>query len=130
MKRVCLGYPGHRCPRLVSGASRCPDCQRAMYRDRNSRRPPGERAFYGSAAWIGLARAAVAAADRCATCGTSTAITKLTGGHRISRRERPDLALDPFNVIAQCIPCQSRMKQRPDPATWEPWERQPRTHRW
>jgi hypothetical protein len=130
MKRPCLGYPGHQCGRLVAGANRCEDCQRAQYQVRNHARPPGERAFYGSPAWKRLATAAVEEADRCATCGTSKEYAKLTGGHLVSIRARPDLALEPGNVVAQCVPCQSRMKQRPDPATWQRWERSPRTSRW
>jgi ribosomal protein S14 len=129
MVRACLGYPGYRCPRLVKGGNRCADCQRAVYRIRDLERPPGERAFYGSAAWKSLATAAVEAADACATCGTPKAYTRLTGGHRIPIRQRPDLALEASNVIPQCIPCQSLMKRRPDPATWSEYERSPRIPR-
>jgi hypothetical protein len=130
MFRACLGYPGYRCPRLVKGGNRCPDCQRAVYRVRNEQRPPGERAFYGSAAWKRLANAAVAAADACAICHTPKALTRLTGGHLISIRQRPDLALEPGAVAAVCFSCQARQKQRPDPATWFEHERSPRITRW
>ena len=130
MKRSCLGYPGYRCGRLVEGASRCTPCQQAVYRARNHNRPPGERQFYGSSQWKRLASAVVDVADACAICRTPKHLTRLTGGHLIPIRERPDLALDPGNVAAVCVPCQSRQKLRPDPATWEPWERGPRTSRW
>src|SRR4051812_37979052 len=110
MKRSCLGYPGYRCGRIVSGASRCDDCRRATYRVRDQHRPPGERAFYASAPWKRLASAVVDAAEACATCATSKALTQLTAGHLLSIRRHPALALDPSNVVAQCRPCQNRMQ--------------------
>lgn len=130
MTRACLGYPGYRCGRLVRGASRCGDCQRAAWRARQRGRDPWEVAFYGSAAWRTLARAVVDAAEACATCGTPKALVKLTAGHRVAIRKRPDLALVPELVIAQCRPCQERAKREPDPSKWPEWARRPRVPRW
>jgi hypothetical protein len=122
MKRSCLG-----CRRLGTfRGPRCDGCRRAKYRERQHNRDPREIAFYGSAAWRNLARAVVDEADACATCGTSRYVTALTGGHRVSIRQRPDLALSMAHVVAQCRPCQERMKRNPDPRTWPEWARRPR----
>jgi 5-methylcytosine-specific restriction endonuclease McrA len=111
MVRSCLGYPGNRCGALITGASRCGDCQRALYRLRNAARPPGERQFYSSAAWRKLAAAVVAAADgRCQSCGAEG--VTLTAGHRVSIRLSPGRALDPSNLRAECRSCQNRAQNR------------------
>jgi 5-methylcytosine-specific restriction protein A len=100
VKRPCLG-----CGRLISSGARCADCQCAMWRHKNVDRPPGERVFYSSAAWRNLAARVVAEAGGiCQGCGTTG--VPLTGGHLISIRRRPDLALDPENVRAECRSCQ------------------------
>jgi 5-methylcytosine-specific restriction endonuclease McrA len=67
----------------------------------------------------------VASADACAWCGTPADRVKLTADHILPVRARPDLALEPENVVAACRSCQERRKLRPDPRTWQPWERRP-----
>jgi 5-methylcytosine-specific restriction endonuclease McrA len=86
-------------------------------------RPQYERQLYGSAPWQHLRNAVLASATGCAWCGSTTA--PLTADHVLTVRDRPDLALDPANVVPACRSCQERRKHRPDPATWEPWERRP-----
>ena len=108
MKRPCAGpRPGTRCPTgaLVAGRPRCDACRRAKQQHRNLTRPPGERQFYGSAVWRRLAASVVAAAEGvCAGCGATD--RPLTAGHRLAIRQRPDLALVPENVRAECRSCQ------------------------
>jgi hypothetical protein len=99
--RSCLS-----CGRITA-ATRCDECRRATYRARQRTRDPQELAFYCSTAWRNLAARVVAEADRCATCGRLAEYAPLTGGHRLSVRARPDLALEPENVIAQCRSCQN-----------------------
>jgi 5-methylcytosine-specific restriction endonuclease McrA len=119
--RACLS-----CGRVIRTGPRCPECTRAKHQRRNLNRPAGERTFYSSAAWRRLADATVAAADACATCGTSNLVAKLTAGHLRSTRGYPDLALEPSNVVAQCASCQRRMQVEPDPSKWPAWARSPR----
>jgi 5-methylcytosine-specific restriction endonuclease McrA len=120
MKRPCLS-----CGRLVDRGPRCPDCQRATYRQRARTRDPAIINLYGSAAWRSLADAVVAEAEACHWCGTSGAMTKLTADHIYPVRTHRDLALEPQNVVAACRGCQERRKRRPDPRTWAEWERRP-----
>ena len=111
MMRACLGYPGFRCGRLVRGASRCGDCQRAAWRHWNANRDPFARKVYASAAWRRLADAVVAAASGCAYCGRAD--VKLTADHIIGIRRDPSRALDPSNLLAACRSCQERRKHNP-----------------
>jgi 5-methylcytosine-specific restriction endonuclease McrA len=106
LNRACL-----TCGRVIPGnRERCVDCQRARWRQRNYERPAFERQLYSSAAWRKLADAVVADADACTYCGTPT--EKLTADHVETLRNRPDLALDPENVVAACRSCQERRKHR------------------
>lgn len=114
----------------ASLGARCAPCRKAKYRERERIRPPVTRRLYGSAAWHELARAVVAAADACHWCHTSAAVAKLTADHVVRVIDRPDLALEPDNVVAACRSCQERRKHRPDPRTWQPWERAPRLDTW
>jgi 5-methylcytosine-specific restriction endonuclease McrA len=118
MVRPCLGYPGYRCPRLIQGASRCGDCQRAKYQVRNRQRDPWIRAFYGSSAWKALRIAVVEVADRCAWCDRPKSEVRLSAGHVVSIAKDRSLALSPENVRASCASCQERVKYEPDPRKW------------
>jgi 5-methylcytosine-specific restriction endonuclease McrA len=126
MMRQCLGTAAGRCSRFITKGSRCPDCRRGKERERQRTRDPLPVRVYASTEWRRLARAVVDGADRCAWCGTSAALVKLTADHIYPVRERPDLAIEPSNVVAACRGCQERRKQRPDPRTWAEWERRPR----
>ena len=118
MYRVCLGYPGHRCGRLLERGNRCEPCQRAKYQVRNRERDPWIRAFYGSAQWKALRTAVVEAADRCAWCGRPKSEVRLSAGHIVSIAKDRSLALEPSNVAASCASCQERAKREPDPRNW------------
>jgi hypothetical protein len=122
VRRSCLS-----CGRLIPAKmSRCVECQHARWRQSNQRRPRFEVELYASAAWKRLASSVVLSADRCHWCGTSAYLVKLTADHILTVRDRPDLAVEPSNVVASCRSCQERRKQRPDPRTWAEWERRPR----
>jgi 5-methylcytosine-specific restriction endonuclease McrA len=112
--RVCLGYPGHRCGRLVERANRCEACQRALYRIRNATRDPIARRIYASNAWRRLAEQVVASAAGCFYCGRAD--VKLTADHVVSIRRDPSRALDPTNVVAADRSCQEKRKH--DPGWW------------
>lgn len=120
LMRACLdcGRP--------SPAARCPEHTRAKYRERQRTRDPRPVAIYASSEWRRLADAVVASASRCAWCGTSAGVSKLTAGHIVSIAEDPSRALDPANVAASCRPCQERAKREPDPRRWPEWARTPR----
>ncbi len=115
---TCLGLPGRRCGALIKIGPRCDPCRRAMYRIRDAQRDPWVRNFYRSSAWRRLADAVVAAADRCAWCGTPKGIVQLTGGHIIGIAQDRSLALEPSNCAASCRACQERAKREPDPRKW------------
>ncbi len=68
--------------------------------------------FYQSAPWKKLARAVVEAANRCAYCGASD--VPLTADHVLTLRRRPDLRLEPSNLVAACRSCQLRKQYGPD----------------
>ena len=118
IRRPCLGYPGHRCSRLVERGTRCEECQRAKYQHRNATRPRFERELYSSAAWQALRDDVLADAIACHWCGRMG--VKLTGDHIAKVRDRPDLALDPDNVVPACLSCQRRRVDQPDPRKWRP----------
>ena len=124
MRKPCL-----RCGILFTPAAglraRCRACQRADYRDRETRRPAVQKATYASRAWQELARAVVAGAVECAWCHTPASRTKLTADHVVSVRADPGLALEPSNVVPAGRSCQEKRKHRPNVATWEAWERRP-----
>lgn len=126
MLRPCLGTGSGPCPtrELVTG-SRCEPCQRAKYKAREQARPMAQRITYHSTAWKRLARAVVDAASECAWCHVPAWRAKLTADHILRVVDRPDLALDPSNVVAACRSCQERRKYRPDVSMWAEWERRP-----
>lgn len=121
LKRPCLD-----CGTPTTG-SRCPEHTRAKYRERQRTRDPIPVQVYATAAWRRMADAVVAEADACHWCGTPAYVAKLTADHIHPIRERPDLALEPSNVVAACLSCQNRRRGRPDVSTWADWERRPRT---
>ena len=49
---------------------------------------------------------------RCRLCGAAGyqigGTARLSGAHRIPERVRPDLALEPSNVVTLCLPCHGR----------------------
>jgi 5-methylcytosine-specific restriction endonuclease McrA len=114
MTRSCLGYPGHRCGRLLPSGNRCPNCQRSVWRIWNANRNPVARRIYASNAWKELARRVVAAAAGCFYCGRSD--VQLTADHVVSIGLDPSRALDPTNVVAADRSCQERRKH--DPTWW------------
>lgn len=126
--RSCLGTSSNRCGKLIpANRNRCVECQRAKYRGRNRTRDPLPVAVYGSAAWRHLADAVVAEAAACHWCRTSRYVAKLTADHIYPIRHRPDLALEPTNVVPSCRSCQERRKYEPDPRRWPEWARRPRS---
>lgn len=99
------------CRRLIpSGRSRCQDCTRAKERARNQRRAP-EMQFYQSAPWKKLSRATLEGATACAHCGAVN--EPLSADHLLTIRSRPDLALEPTNVVPACRSCQLRRQYSP-----------------
>lgn len=114
MLRACLGVNGRRCGRLIRGANRCGDCQRALWRLRAATRDPFIKRLYARNAWRTLAESVVAAASGCAYCGRTD--VKLTADHVVAIRLDPSRALDPTNVVACCRSCQEKRKH--DPAWW------------
>jgi len=87
--------------------TRCEPHRLAKQRDRRYTRPAAERVFYWSRSWRALRLATLEAAGyRCQSrllpdgrfCGDPAS----TGGHIVAFRQRPDLGLDPANVISQC----------------------------
>lgn len=100
--RACLS-----CSRLIRSGSRCPDCQRAKWRAKEATRNPRERQLYGSATWQKLRLRVLEAADgRCQAPtqpdGRLCGLPCDTVGHVIPLRQRPDLALEPSNLRAEC----------------------------
>lgn len=86
-----------------------------MYRIRQRTRDPLPVAVYASAEWRRLAAAVVAEATRCAYCHRPRGEVVLSADHVRSIRERPDLALEPSNVVPCCRSCQEYRKRD---ATW------------
>jgi hypothetical protein len=79
-------------------------------------RDPVARLIYSSAAWRKLAKGVRDNATGCAWCGASGVY--ISADHIASIRDRPDLALEPSNVVAACRSCQERRKYNPDVRTW------------
>lgn len=101
-----------------SRGSRCPEHERpvlrAQWRRGNAIRDPFAREVYASSEWQRLARAVTEAARACHWCHrTPEQLTrdrhspKLTADHVAPVRLRPDLALEPSNVVAACLSCQA-----------------------
>jgi 5-methylcytosine-specific restriction endonuclease McrA len=106
MRRPCLS-----CGRLIeANASRCTDCQRAVWRQKNAQRPQFERMVYSSAEWKRLRAQVVADADgACFHCGAVG--VPLSADHIVSVRDEPSLALEPSNLRAACRSCQRRRQE-------------------
>jgi hypothetical protein len=97
---TCLG-----CGRLVSPGPRCPDCLSRQRRTYDQTRP-AHHAIYRTAGWRRLSAAVRAAATRCHWCGKWT--QRLVADHIVPVGQRPDLALEPSNVVASCVGCNVR----------------------
>ena len=97
-----------RSPILDGRGARCDECRRAWNRQYNANRPELHR-VYQSPEWRRLSASVRASARRCHWC-----LRPLGGGkrfiadHVIPLDQRPDLALDPGNVVASCIGCNTR----------------------
>lgn len=96
----CLGCGG-----LVSPGPRCPSCQREWTRRYDATRP-AHHALYSTAAWRKLSAEVRASAGRCAWCLKPT--PRLVADHILPLEQRPDLALDRSNLVASCVPCNTR----------------------
>ena len=107
--RSCLG-----CGRLVAGANRCEDCQRAARQAYDATRPDHHR-LYATPEWRRLSAEVRAGASRCFWCLLPT--RRLVADHVIPVEQRPDLALVRENVVAACYGCNRRRgvnAKRPD----------------
>jgi 5-methylcytosine-specific restriction endonuclease McrA len=79
----------------------------------NSKRE--KKLFYGGNEWV-KARTLFAAEWKangkpCAYCGQPLrweVKRAVTVGHKVPRKLRPDMALDPDNLVCMCSPCNSR----------------------
>jgi len=95
---------GCGCP--TSPGPRCGDCRLAWQRQYNENRPE-HHDLYQTADWRHLSRVTRDRADRCHWC-----LVPLTGrsvaDHVIPIDQRPDLALEPSNVVASCVGCNTR----------------------
>lgn len=96
----CLG-----CGTLVSPGPRCSACQRARDRLYEAARP-AHHALYSTAAWRRLSAEVRAGATRCHWCLKPT--RKLVADHVLPLDQRPDLALERSNLVAACVPCNTR----------------------
>ncbi len=96
----CIG-----CGQLVSPGPKCYACRRAAERQYDSARPE-HHALYRTAAWRRLSAETRAGASRCHWCLKPT--TRLVADHVIPLDQRPDLALEPSNVVASCVGCNTK----------------------
>jgi 5-methylcytosine-specific restriction endonuclease McrA len=109
MYRSCLGVDGRRCGRLIeTNRRRCRECQRANDRAHNAARPLVLRQLYSSSAWQRL-RADVVASGQCHWCDAVG--LRLVGDHVVSPLDRPDLALEPSNIVAACYSCNNARRR-------------------
>jgi 5-methylcytosine-specific restriction endonuclease McrA len=109
--KPCLG-----CGRPTKG-SRCTECQRAVWRQRQATRDPGPVAIYKSAEWRRLADAVVAEAIGCHWCRRQG--VRLTADHIVAMTVDLSLALEPSNVVAACYSCQNtRAAEHRRPRAW------------
>jgi 5-methylcytosine-specific restriction endonuclease McrA len=99
------------CNRLIPRGTRCAECQRADWRRREQTRDPIAKQLYGSAAYHRVRAQVMAGATACAHCGATG--VPLSCDHLFGVRERPDLALDPGNLVPCCRSCQELRKHRP-----------------
>jgi 5-methylcytosine-specific restriction endonuclease McrA len=111
---------------LVSPGPRCPACQRVWTRLYDRTRP-AHHALYATAAWKRLSAEVRASANRCHWCLKPT--RRLVADHVIPLDQRPDLALERSNLVAACVPCNTRRGRNaklpdlaafPEPATARP----------
>jgi 5-methylcytosine-specific restriction endonuclease McrA len=98
--RSCFG-----CGRLVAGANRCEDCQRAARKAYDATRPD-HHALYQTPEWRRLSAEVRAGARRCRWCLKPT--RRLVADHIVPVEQRPDLALDRSNLVPSCLPCNTR----------------------
>jgi 5-methylcytosine-specific restriction endonuclease McrA len=93
------------CGKLVSPGPRCFDCRRTRSAIYNASRPQ-HHAFYATSAWRRLSLEVRKGATRCHWCLKPT--RKLVADHVIPLEDRPDLALERSNLVASCVPCNTR----------------------
>jgi 5-methylcytosine-specific restriction endonuclease McrA len=111
------------CGLLVSPGPRCSACRKA-WRAEYDRARPLHHAVYRTADWRRLSAEVRAGARRCHWCLKPT--TWLVADHVIPLDQRPDLALDPENLVAACFACNTRRgrnSQLPDLPIPEPARR-------
>jgi 5-methylcytosine-specific restriction endonuclease McrA len=107
--RSCFG-----CGRLVAGANRCEDCQRAARKAYDATRPDHHR-LYQTPEWRRLSAEVRASARRCFWCLLPS--RRLVADHVLPLAQRPDLALEVTNLVASCYGCNRRRgvnAKRPD----------------
>lgn len=93
--------------------------------DQTHGRCPRRHGFYKTAAWRRM-RAWVLARDcyECQACKRRGLVTKATDVHHIQHlSQRPDLALDPDNLIALCKSCHNA--EHPEKLTKQKFENPP-----
>src|SRR5579859_4625807 len=65
--------------------------------------------FYKTAAWLSMRRMILNRVPMCVECIRDHRLSASTHvDHKISRQQRPDLALDPDNLQGLCASCHSR----------------------
>jgi 5-methylcytosine-specific restriction endonuclease McrA len=90
------------CGRVCRGP-RCPTCHGARVRAYDATH---RGTFYQSPEWRALAATVRSGATRCHWCGRVT--RRLVADHVLPIALRPDLALDPANVVPACVSCNNR----------------------
>lgn len=95
------------CRAPCSPGPRCDECRRLWTRAYNAARPE-LHGFYATPAWRKLSAEIRASAPggRCHWCLKPT--RRLVADHIVPLDQRPDLALERSNLVASCIPCNTR----------------------
>lgn len=93
------------CHMLVSPGPRCSRCQRIRGQLYDQSRPE-HHALYRTQEWRRLSAEVRASASRCTWCLKPT--RRLVADHVIPLDQRPDLALERSNLVAACVPCNTR----------------------
>jgi 5-methylcytosine-specific restriction endonuclease McrA len=95
------------CGRLLLGQAgpRCAECRRDWRRRYDEARPEHHR-LYASPEWRRLSAEVRASAVRCHWCLKPT--RRLVADHVMPLDQRPDLALERSNLVAACVPCNTR----------------------